>query len=183
MQSWEKVNNFLTSAFSSPYCRVTKEAVSAFGCKIQAAFLAEAFRMLWEESIFITCLMLQFAWLSMRSSTLLSLESFCFKRDLCHRNWVLPTFILLTKDALTSMASTHKIRWENKNIHLQDVFYGRKQCSGLLCVKGFWMPHAGSQSCADCIHAGDRKVTCHRGRSEQMPNLHHKSVHWKGKPC
>lgn len=27
------------------------------------------------------------------------------------------------------------------------------------------------------------KVTCHRGRTEQMPNLHHKSVHWKEKPC
>lgn len=37
----------------------------------------------------------------MRSFTLLSLEPFSCKRDLCHKNFLLPTFFVLTKDALT----------------------------------------------------------------------------------
>lgn len=40
----------------------------------------------------------------MKSSTLLSLEPFSYKSNLCHGNVLLPTFFLLTKDALTIWA-------------------------------------------------------------------------------
>lgn len=49
----------------------------------------------------------------MSSSTLLSLEPFSYKRDSCHRNFLLPTFFLLTKDALT-MWPLYEIRWKKK---------------------------------------------------------------------
>lgn len=149
MQFWEKKNNFLTSAFSSP-CRVTKEAVSAFGSKTQVAFLTEAFRVLQEESIFITCLILQFARLC-KHEVFHSAQSWVLflQEGLLHRNCVLPTFFVLTEDALIMCSlPIHEIRWKNKNICLQDVFHDGKQSSRLLWMRGFWMSYAGSQSCA-----------------------------------
>lgn len=100
MQFSERENNFLTSAFSSP-CRVTKEAVSAFECKTQAAFFTEAFRVLWEESKFITCLILQFAWLSKHEifhtaqSWVLFPQEGLLPQKLCPAH-----LLLLTEDAL-----------------------------------------------------------------------------------
>lgn len=102
MQSWEKVNHFLTSAFSSPCCRVTKE-----GVKHRLPFWQRPSECSERKHIYhladpAVC-MIESAW---------GLESFSFKRDLCHRNWVLPTFYLLTKDALTTWPL--HMRWGGK---------------------------------------------------------------------
>lgn len=39
------------------------------------------------------------------------------------------------------------------------------------------------QSCIDCICARDSKASCQGGGTEEMPNLHHKSVLEEEKPC